>query len=40
MAKKILGSIKACLYVFGFFFVLGAICAVLYEIFMLGFRLI
>ena len=40
MAKKILAFITACLFVFGFFFILGAVCAVMYEIFMLGFRLI
>jgi hypothetical protein len=40
MIKKVLGFATACLFVFGFFFILGAVCAVLYEIFMTGFRLI
>lgn len=40
MAKKILAFIKGCMFVLGASFILGAICAVLYEIFMLGFRLI
>lgn len=40
MAKKFLAYITGCLFVFVFFSILGAICAVLYEIFMLGFRLI
>lgn len=40
MIKKLLGFVTACLFVFGFFFILGAICAVLYEIFMMVFRLI
>lgn len=39
MIKKIVAFITACLFVFGFFFVLGAVAAVLYEIFMMGFRL-
>ena len=40
MTKKIIAFITACLFVLGASFILGAICAVLYEIFMLGFRLI
>lgn len=40
MTQKIIAFITACLFVFGFFFILGAVAAVLYEIFMLGFRLI
>ena len=40
MIKSILKFFTGCLFVFGFFFILGAVAAVLYEIFMLGFRLI
>ena len=40
MAKKILAFVKGCLFVLGVFFILGAVCGFLYEIFMLGFRLI
>lgn len=40
MVKKIVAFVTACLFVFGFFFILGALCAVLYEVFMMGFRLI
>ena len=40
MRKKILAFITACLFVFGFFFIAGAVCGFLYEIFMMGFRLI
>lgn len=40
MIKSLFKFITGCLSVLVAFFILGAICAVLYEIFMMGFRLI
>ena len=39
MIKSFFKFITGCLFVLGVFFILGAICGFLYEIFMMGFRL-